>query len=215
MKTQILQHMQKGQKHVIKLILLFLFLSVNCCKAKMDKNEYYFLDKMIQLTKQANDSVYHLSRRNGTTGSLTNYYKFRFNNRSFYTTFTYDSITGQDGIDTLELEQNRIKWKAKYRILDNAFSREDLDKVIARKGDATKWDSTNIIFNNKKLPLIKWNNGYYSKNFISKPYYNEKKTHAFIVSSHKIKTARTARIYVFKKENEEWVVIDTIENVGW
>lgn len=216
MKTQILQQMQKEQKHVIKLILIFLVLHINSCAAQENKDDYYFLNKIIKLTKQEKDSVYNLSQRNETGNVLLkNYYKFRFNDRPFYTTMVYDSITDKVGYDTLQLQQNRIKWKAKYRVLDSVFTKEDLDRLIARKRDTTKWDSTNIVFNNVKLPLIKWTNSHYSNNFISKPYFNKKKSHAFVVTSHKIKRARTARIYVFKKEDEEWNVISEIYNVGW
>mgnify|MGYP000338828123 CR=1 FL=1 len=213
MKTQTLQQMQKGQKHVIKLI--FIVLLINSCTAQEKKDDYYFLNKIIEFTKQPNDSVYLLTRRNETRGTLENYYKFRFNGRPFYTTMVYDSITDKVGYDTLQLQQNQVRWKAMYKVLDSAFTKEDLDRIIARKRDTTKWDSTNIGFNKRKLPLIKWTNSHYSKNFISKPYYNEKKTHAFIVSSHTIKRARTTRIYVFKKENEDWNIISEIYNVGW
>ncbi|MBQ0786144.1 MAG: hypothetical protein KBT69_01495 [Oceanihabitans sp.] len=214
MKIQILQQMQKGQKHVTKLILIFLVLSVNYCKAQVNNDDYYFLDKIIQITKQPSDSVYQLSRRNETIGSLRNYYDFRFKHRPFYTTFVYDSITDRVGYDTLQLKQNRIKWKAKYRVMDSVFTKEDIEQIIEAELKDTKWDSTNIVFNNKKNLLIKWTNSYYSKNFISKPYYNEKKDHAFLVSSHNIK-GTTTTFYVFKKEEEDWSLVDKIENVGW
>ena len=95
--------------------------------------------------------------------------------------------------------------------MDSVFSKEDIEQILEAEVKDTKWDSTNTIFNNKK---IIWINGYYSKNFISKPYYNEKTDHAFLVSSHNVK-GTTTTFYVFKKEEEDWLLIDKIENVGW
>ena len=50
MKTQTLQQMQKGQKNVIKLI--FIVLLINSCTAQEKKDDYYFLNKIIEFTKQ-------------------------------------------------------------------------------------------------------------------------------------------------------------------
>lgn len=205
--------MQRVQKLAIKLIVGCCFLYANNGNAQEDRDKYYFLDKIIQLTKKSGDSVYHLSRRNGIgRGALINYYEFRFNNRSFYTTFTYDSITDKIGYDTLQLEQNLIKWKAKYRVLDNVFSREDLERIIQNNREDTLWDITNLFSNRKNNLPINWSNSYYCKNAISKPYYNGKKDYTLIVYVEK---GVNSIFFVFKKDEEDWKLIERVENVGW
>lgn len=206
--------MQKAQKLAIKLGLILLISSIDYSHAQINGDAYYLLDKIIQLTKQPNESNYELSSRNEIgKGFFRKYYNFRFNDEPFFTTVTYDSITDIIGYDTLKLEQNRIRWKAKYRILDSMFTKEDIERIMEAKVKDTKWDSTNIIFNSKKNLAIRWCNGYNCKNFISIPYYNEKKNHLFVVNSQ-IKKGMTTTIYIFKKEEENWLLIDKIENVG-
>lgn len=215
MKTLTIPAMQKAQKLAIKLGLIVFISFINYSHAQINDDAYYLLDKIIQLTKQPNDSIYELSSRNETGKDFfRKYYNFRFNNKPFYTTITYDSITDIIGYDTLKLEQNRIKWKAKYRVLDSVFTKEDIEQIMELKVKDTKWDSTNIIFNSKMNSLIRWNNGDYYKNFISKPYYNLKRNHLFIIYS-RIKRTSSTTMYIFKKDEEDWLLIDKIENVGW
>ena len=207
--------MQKAQKLAIKLGLILFISSINYNHAQINDDAYYLLDKIIQLTKQPNDSIFELSSRNEIGKEFfRKYYNFRFNDKPFYTSVAYDSITDIIGYDTLKLEQNQIKWKSKYRILDSVFTKEDIEQVVEIKTKDTKWDSTHIILNNKTNSLIRWRNGDYFKNFISKPYYNQKMNHLFVVTSH-YKKGRSTTIYIFKKEEDDWFQIDKIENVGW
>jgi hypothetical protein len=215
MKTLTIPAMQKAQKLAIKLGLIVLISSINYSHAQINDDAYYLLDKIIQLVKQPNDSIYELSSRNEIgKGFFRKYYNFRFNDKPFHTTITYDSIADIIGYDTLKLEQNRIKWKAKYRILDSVFTKEDIEQIMELKVKDTKWDSANVIFNSKTNSLIRWCNGDYCKNFISIPYYNEKRNHLFVATSH-YKNGRSTTMYIFKKDEEDWLLIDKIENVGW
>lgn len=212
MKILTTQNMQKDQKLVTKWILIFFIISTTSCNAQKDHNAYNFLNKVIEITKHSNDSVYQLHQRNESGKDFfKKYYEFRTNNKPFYTKVEYDSVNDIIGYDTLQLKQNIVKWKSKYRVLDSTFSEKDINLIIETDIKNTKWDNKNSVFNNKKLS-IKWCESDYCKNFISKPYYNDKKNHAFVI--HSIKGVNRT-IYIFKKEGSNWSIIDKINDVGW
>ncbi|AUC74276.1 hypothetical protein CW732_00720 [Olleya sp. Bg11-27] len=203
--------MQKGKKIAIKMVLIFALTAISC-KEKVIEDDYCFLGKIIQLEKQSNNNAFGLSRiKSGSKNLLKRYYDFRFNNKPFHYRFVIDSVTDVIGIDTSNLKENQIKWKFKYSVLDSIFSKEDLDEIIDLKN--VKWDSTNTFFRKKNQIAIEWCD-YNCKNFISKPYYNIKKNYAFVMQSQNSKVNKTT-IHIFKKGNEDWSIIDKIENVGW
>lgn len=206
--------MQKEQKLVIKLILYCLILFINNSNAQEKVESYYLLDQVIKLTKESNSKVYYLSERNGgNIDMLEKYYNYRFHDRPFYTTFTYDSIADKIGYDTLQLEQNRVKWKIKYRVMDSVFSKEDAEGFLKTKFNVNHWDSTYHFFTEKKeLSIVFCDPTLYCSNYISMPYLNRKRDHALI--SHSKKGAITT-FFLFRRSKEDWVLIDRIENVGW
>lgn len=206
--------MQKVQKNVIKIILLFLILFINNVNAQLIKDDYYFLDKIIQLNSKPNDSVFNLNNKNeGSKYLLKKYYEFKYYDKAFFKIFKYDSINDKVGYDTIRLQKDRIKWILKYDVLDSLFTKEDIERIIETKEENIKWDSTNAIFNKYNFS-IKWCTSYYCKNFISRPYYNKLKNHVLIISNKTTKVDSTI-IYIFKKEDEDWILLNKIENVGW
>lgn len=110
--------MQKAQKRAIKLCLILFISSINYSHAQINDDAYYLLDKIIQLTKQPNDSIYELSSRNDIgKGFLKNYYEFRTKDRPFFKFFEIDSVTDEVGFDSIRLKNDMLRWKAKYRVL--------------------------------------------------------------------------------------------------
>ena len=94
------------------------------------------------------------------------------------------------------------------------FTKEDIERILEKKEENIKWDSTNVIFNKYNFS-IKWCGSYYCKNSISITYYNEKKNHALILAN-KINKGSSTLIYIFKKEEDnDWILLNKIENVGW
>lgn len=206
--------MQKAQKHVSKIIFLFLILFINNINAQLIKDDYYFLDKIIQFNSNPNDSVFNLSNKNdGSKYLLKKYYEFRYYDKPFFKVFKYDSINDKVGYDTIRLLKDNIKWRHKYKVLDSLFTKEDIERIIDTKEENIKWDSTNVIFHKYNFS-IKWCDSYYCKNSISKTYYNQKKNHAFIIANKTTKGNSTL-IYIFKKEDNDWNLLNIIENVGW
>ncbi len=191
--------MQKAQKHVSKIIVLFLILFINDINAQLIKDDYYFLDKIIQFNSNPNDSVFNLSNKNdGSKYLLKKYYEFRYYDKPFFKVFKYDSINDKIGYDTIRLLKDNIKWKHKYKVLDSLFTKEDIERIIETKEENIKWDSTNVIFHKYNFSM-KWCDSYYCKNSISKTYYNQKKNHAFIIVNKTTKGNSTL-IYIYSKK---------------
>lgn len=172
------------------------------------------MDKIILLNSKPNDSVLNLNKRNeGSKYFLKKYYEFKYYNKPFFKIFKSDSINDKVGYDTIQLQKDNIKWKHKYKVLDSLFSKQALERIIESDEISTQWDSTNTIFNKYNFSTT-WCDSYYCKNFISKAYYNEKKDHTFIMFNKTIKENSTT-IYIFKKDDDEWIILNKIENVGW
>lgn len=206
--------MQKAQKLAIKLILSFLVFYANSTYAQEVKDAYKLLDKIIQLTRQPNDDFYFLSKdKLGSKVLIKKYYDFRFYDKPFYTVVTYDSLTDKIGYDTLKLEKDYKKWKAKYSVLDSLFSKSDIERIMETNYENTHWESNNKFFNKKRgLPINFCNPNVYCDNYISISYLNEKKDHVLIIHSRK---GMNTTFFIFKRENKDWTLVNRIDNVGW
>ena len=213
MKTQILQQVQKAQRLANKLIisLILLLYSNNASSQGKSDDTYYLANKIIQMTCKKKDSFYNLNKNiQGNKYLLKKYYNLKFQDKPFYTIMAYDSINDRVGYDTLNLEKNILKWKKQYRLMDSVFSKSDIQRFIDKKMIANQWDVSNTIFNKNEV-IIKWCKNY-CENSISYPYYNDKKNYALIVYST---TGMSTTFYIFRKEENDWLLVDKIDDVGW
>lgn len=200
---------QKEQKLVINLILLFFVIVTYYGNAQQKEDEYYFLEKIIQDTAINNEAAYQLETKMTINKlKLKKYYDFRFNNIPFCSYFAVDSITDTISIDSIKLREDTIKWNIKYKKFNNAFSKDDLEQILNTDSKLLFWNQQNKLFNKKNHLLIKWCDNY-CKNSITKPYFNKKKDYAFIMHST---VPLSTTIYLFKKENNSWIIIDKINN---
>lgn len=215
MKTQITLQMQKVQKLVIKILLLAIACQISNSYAQKKGDIYSFAEQIIQLTLARNDSAYILNENIIVKKYfLKNYYEFRTNGRPFYNFFVVDSITDEIGTDSIQLKKDMIRWNEKYKYLDSLFSDNDIKVALNNSETEEKWDTYHRVFN-KDNYVIHWCFDYYCENSISKAYYNHSKTHAFVWSSHSNNNRRYIDLYIFKKKEDDWHILEKIENIGW
>ena len=223
--------MQKAQKLVTNYFII-VFLFTTYINAQVKSDAYYFADKIIDLSKESEQKEYFLNKAAIVRSELLkHYYKYRVKGFPFHRSFLVDSITGEVGFDTLETKRDMIKWKKKHKTLDSLFSEKDIKRILKSNSDLKKqekhhdsssnsqeksyhnfkkWDSLHPYFNTKKL-TVKWCE-YGCGNSISQPFYNADKNHIFLIHS---KRGNGTNIYIYRKEESDWILIEIIKRVGW
>lgn len=215
MKTPITPLMQKAQKLVIKIVFLVSLFVLSSSVAQVNSDAYVYAGQIINLTSQPNDMEYELNQSVVVNKHiLKKYYEFRTQGKPFFKYFAVDNASDSIQFDSIQLKKDMVRWKDKYKYLDSLFSENDIKLALNDNEPEKKWNTSHLIFN-KNNYLVKWCTGFYCKNSISKAYYNYTKTHAYVWSSHIDNNRRYVDLYIFQKKEDDWLLIEKIEDVGW
>ena len=201
--------MQKVIKPVTKLFLLFLLL--NNAHSQTINDDYILLNKVIELSNSQKKNNYKLLKfANLNNDKLYKYYKFKYDNKPIYkVVIGYDEQT--DSLiyeDNENLKSRDSIWTLKYAIIDSLFTKKDIEFCLQRdKNQLLEWDTSRIIHDNVTVS----NDTTLSfGNIIYRPYYTVNGKYSIVMH----KSAKTfTSFYIFKKENEDWIIIDSIENI--
>ncbi len=203
--------MQKVKKNVIKGLLLISFLTTIACISQSFKEESSFLEKVVKSSRLTNDTIYYLNKNiNNSKNILRKYYEFKFQNKPFYKIYVgYDEEKDSIIYDSKEkqLERKRF-WKRQWNTIDSFFTKNDFDNFLKSETEYKEWDTSIINSISKEGSEVRLSS--LNGNYVSRPYFDSKKEHAFVAHSAKSNTT----LFIFKKEENYWTIIDKVENAG-
>ncbi|MDG5492862.1 hypothetical protein [Psychroserpens sp. SPM9] len=195
--------MQKEQKHVISILIIFLLIIFNCNSQDVN-DDYVILNKIIELTSVSKGDSYNLRKRiNADQSDLLKYYDYRFLNKPFYTILK-DYNEEKDSIiyDSEKIQEKRKnRWDLKCKLVDSLFTKYDIENFIKPHEMLSFWEKDRV----NNASLVK-NTG----NYISRPYYREDYKYAIVLHYYNGKKT----LYILKNnEKLGWHYFSKIDNL--
>ena len=193
---------QKVQRLVISICLL-LFCNYN--NAQTEKDDYILLNMVVELTKNIQDSTYHLLKHSHSgKEKLERYYRFRYFDEPMYRIIDdYDEKNDSLNYDNKENQKKHTKkWTIKYAIMDSLFTQKDIEYILKQKM-RYDWNSEKIE-GNINISIV--------GNGISNPFYSLNGKLALVIHGS-LKTHTS--FFFFKKENGLWVNVGSVKNISY
>ena len=187
------------------LVLINILLVIFSCQKSMN-DDTVLLQKIISL--EPNSILDTISKRaNFTTKAIYNYHQIRFLNKSpLKIVEGYDKEKGKTIYGSKE-EQQKLdtRFSDKFKKLDSLLTKKDVEFLIEQNRVTSNWKEEEINkIENEKIYL---NN---STNRISKPIYSLNRKYALVCYDL---YNTTKKIAVFKKMNNDWKHLFTIEDI--
>lgn len=203
--------MLKGQKIVIKLLMLSVLFLSGCSKSEKLNSDATLVNIVIQLTKKSKDDLYKLDLKPiSIKEKLSKYYNFKYKGKPIYQVVKgYDSENDSIIYDDSLQQKKRMKfWSLKFKSIDSLFSKIEIENILK--------DTIASTFGNKGLINVKLiesqkddSNSTFGVNRISKPYYGKDKNLAIVMHSFR----NYSTFFIFKKGVSDWVLLKKIENL--